>query len=110
LPKRFDTHFYIVEAPEDHVAVHDGGELVDSVWITVDDAMKGSESGKYTVIFPTKMNLLKLGGDATVQEAIDTVNAETTVTILPVMVKTDEGAFLTIPEDAGYPVTREKVG
>ena len=110
LPKRFDTHFYIVNAPADHLAVHDGGELVDSVWITVDDAMKGSESGKYTVIFPTKMNLLKLGGSATVQKAIDTANAETTVTILPVMVKTDEGAFLAIPEDAGYPVTREKVG
>ena len=110
LPKRFDTHFYIAEAPADHLAVHDGGELVDSVWITVDDAMKGSESGKYTIIFPTKLNLLKLGACATVAEAIDAVNTETTVTILPVIVKTDEGAFLTIPEDSGYPVTRDKIG
>ncbi|MBV1916195.1 MAG: hypothetical protein KUG72_12465 [Pseudomonadales bacterium] len=110
LPKRFDTHFYIVEAPADHLAVHDGGELVDSVWITVDDAMKGSESGKYTIIFPTKLNLLKLGTNSTVQQAIDTVNNETTVMVEPVRVTTDEGMFLTIPENAGYPLTREKIG
>ncbi|MBL4583208.1 MAG: hypothetical protein JKX83_01195 [Pseudomonadales bacterium] len=110
LPKRFDTHFYIAQAPEDHVALHDGGELVDSVWITVDDAMKGSESGKYTIIFPTKLNLLKLGTSATVKQAIERVNNETTVTVEPVRVTTDEGMFLTIPEGAGYPVTREKIG
>lgn len=110
LPKRFDTHFYIAEAPADHLAVHDGGELVDSVWITVDEAMKGAESGKYTIIFPTKLNLLKLGTSPTVQQAIDTVSSETTVRVEPVRVTTDEGMFLTIPEDAGYPLTREKIG
>ncbi|RLA53732.1 MAG: NUDIX hydrolase, partial [Gammaproteobacteria bacterium] len=110
LPKRFDTHFYIVKAPADHLAVHDGGELVDSVWITVDEAMKGAESGKYTVMVPTKFNLLKLGQSDTVEHVIAAVNSETTVTIEPVRVTDDEGMFVTIPENAGYPVTREKIG
>jgi 8-oxo-dGTP pyrophosphatase MutT (NUDIX family) len=34
LPKRFDTHFYLAMAPADHLALHDGHESVDSVWIT----------------------------------------------------------------------------
>ena len=33
MPKRFDTHFYIAEAPSDQVLAHDGHESVDSVWI-----------------------------------------------------------------------------
>ena len=32
-PKRFDTWFFLAEAPEDQIALHDGSELVDSVWI-----------------------------------------------------------------------------
>src|SRR6185312_4420635 len=31
-PKRFDTWFFIAEAPEDQVALHDGSESVESVW------------------------------------------------------------------------------
>ena len=34
MPKRFDTHFYLAMAPQDHVALHDGYESVDSVWIS----------------------------------------------------------------------------
>ena len=33
VPKRFDTHFFLVAAPPDQLALHDGGESVDSVWI-----------------------------------------------------------------------------
>ena len=33
MPKRFNTHFYLAKAPEDHVAMHDGHESVDSIWI-----------------------------------------------------------------------------
>ena len=41
LPKRFDTHFYLAVAPSDHLAIHDGHESVDSVWISPDSAIKG---------------------------------------------------------------------
>ena len=42
MPKRFDTHFYLAEAPGDHVAVHDGTESVDSTWIRPADAVQAS--------------------------------------------------------------------
>ena len=38
-PKRFDTWFFLAEAPEDQIALHDGSELVDSVWIGAQEAI-----------------------------------------------------------------------
>ena len=39
MPKRFDTYFYIAEAPKDHLGNHDGKESVDSIWITPKQAL-----------------------------------------------------------------------
>ena len=57
MPKRFNTLFYLAAAPSDHLAVHDGYESVDSVWISPKDAIKGAEDGTYTIIFPTLLNV-----------------------------------------------------
>ncbi len=57
MPKRFDTHFFVAQAPVDQLAVHDGEESVDSVWIGPNEALKGAEDGTYTIIFPTQMNI-----------------------------------------------------
>ena len=66
MPKRFDTHFFLAAAPADHLAVHDGHESVDSVWITPAEAVEDAKSGKRTVIFPTLRNIEKLARSATV--------------------------------------------
>jgi 8-oxo-dGTP pyrophosphatase MutT (NUDIX family) len=109
MPKRFDTHFYIAVAPEDHVAAHDGGESVDSVWIDPNEAVREAEAGTRTVIFPTRMNLLKLGKSANMEAAFKAAQAEKIVTVLPKVEKRGEGAVLTIPAEAGYAVTEEKL-
>src|ERR1700679_2981823 len=44
LPKRFDTHFYIVAAPSDQIAIHDGLESVDSVWINPERALAEADA------------------------------------------------------------------
>ena len=58
MPKRFDTHFFVALAPSGHIGVHDGHESVDSVWITPQNAI--NDRKKWNVIFPTKLNLMKL--------------------------------------------------
>ena len=67
MPKRFDTHFYLAVAPADHLALHDGHESVDSVWISPGDAIKGSEDGTYTIIFPTLRNIEMLAESSSVE-------------------------------------------
>lgn len=108
MPKRFDTHFYLAAAPADHLAVHDGSESVDSVWIRPQAALEEAEAGKRTIIFPTRMNVEKVGRSANVAHAIEEARKAPIVTVEPKVTKNEAGeAILRIPAEAGYCVTDE---
>ena len=108
MPKRFDTRFYLAMAPEDHLAVHDGSESVDSIWIKPLDAVREAEEGKRTVIFPTRVNVQKLGRHANAAHAIETARGASIVTVEPQVTKNDAGEpVLRIPIEAGYDVNEE---
>lgn len=109
VPKRFDTHFYLAAAPSDHLAIHDGHESVDSVWISPADAVAGGEDGTYTVIFPTVRNLELLGQSTDVDGAMAMAADRTIVTVLPWMEQRDDGTYLCIPPEAGYGVSEERM-
>jgi 8-oxo-dGTP pyrophosphatase MutT (NUDIX family) len=109
MPKRFDTHFFVVEAPHDQVALHDGYESVDSVWITPKDAMDGSASRRYTVIFPTLRQVEKLGRATSPADAIARAQRDRIVTVTPWTEQRADGAYLCIPREAGYDVSEEKM-
>jgi 8-oxo-dGTP pyrophosphatase MutT (NUDIX family) len=102
-PKRYDTHFFLAEAPPEHLAVHDGSETVDSIWITAAQALADTEAGRFKLVFATAKNLEKLGRSGTVQEAMETARKATVVTVQPKGTKL-EGTkrLLRIPEEAGY--------
>lgn len=99
MPKRFDTYFYLAATPPGQIGRHDGSESVDSVWVNPNEAI---EDKRWTIIFPTKMNLLKLGRAKTVAEAIANAKAETVVTVEPKVITRDGKQLLTIPSEAGY--------
>lgn len=105
VPKRFDTYFFVIETPIDHIALHDGHESVDSVWITPAKVLEEGSAGRRTVIFPTRMNVQKLGRSKNVAEALANARASKIVTVLPQMIKRDDGPYLQIPEEADYGVS-----
>ena len=109
MPKRFDTYFYIAEAPKDHLGSHDGKESVDSIWITPKQALDDCYSKKRTIIFPTRMNLEKLSRFKTVKEALEKIKKETIITVEPKIEKNNDEVFLTIPENAGYGLIKEPI-
>ena len=109
MPKRFDTHFYLAVAPDDQLAIHDGYESVDSVWITPQAALADAAAGKRTVIFPTLRNIEKLGVSASVQEALEAAQKDTIVPVLPWTEQRDDGNYICIPEEAGYLINEEKI-
>src|ERR1700722_10507069 len=82
-PKRYDTHFFLAEAPEAHLAVHDGQEAVESIWITPVEALADTEAGRFQLVFATAKNLEKLGRAGTVKEALALARAATVVTVPP---------------------------
>jgi 8-oxo-dGTP pyrophosphatase MutT (NUDIX family) len=104
VPKRFDTHFFLAAAPADQIALHDGGESVDSVWTTPQGALAEAEAGRRTIIFPTLMNLNLLGLAASVDDALARARRAPVVTVRPTLARTPEGKpELRIPAEAGYP-------
>lgn len=103
MPKRFDTHFFLAVAPADQVGLHDGKETVDSIWIGPRQALDEAKSGRFKILFPTTRNLIKLARDRTAGEAIARARAGRVVTVMPEMVKGENGQRqLRIPADAGY--------
>jgi 8-oxo-dGTP pyrophosphatase MutT (NUDIX family) len=109
MPKRFDTHFFLAAAPGDHLAVHDGHESVDSVWIRPAEALAQARSGVRTIIFPTLRNIEKLGSYATVEQAMAGARASKVVCVLPWTERRDDGTFLCIPTEAGYAISEERM-
>lgn len=104
MPKRFDTHFFLVAAPRDQFAAHDGSESVDSAWISPRQALAEADAGTRTIIFPTRMNVARLARSATVAEAIAEARRTPVVTVLPRVEAGPSGPVLKIPAEAGYDV------
>jgi 8-oxo-dGTP pyrophosphatase MutT (NUDIX family) len=106
MAKRFDTHFFLVPAPANQLALHDGVESVDSVWTTVDAALESARDGSRTIIFPTRLNLQKLGQSEDVGAAIDAARRNPIATVLPTLSKDADGnATIHLPAAAGYSIT-----
>lgn len=103
MPKRFDTHFFLARVPVGHAGRHDGRESVDSIWIQPREAI--ADRKKWNVIFPTKLNLMKLAQSKTVQEAMSTARATNPLTVEPWVEDGPEGRLLRIRDDAGYEQT-----
>src|SRR3954469_16979969 len=88
-PKRYDTHFFLALAPEEHLAVHDGTESVDSLWVTPRQALADTIAGRFKLVFATQMNLTKLATFKTAAEAIEAAREASVVTVLPDVAKID---------------------
>jgi 8-oxo-dGTP pyrophosphatase MutT (NUDIX family) len=102
VPKRFDTWFYLAEAPEDQIALHDGSESTDSVWIGAQEAIDEAKAGKRTLVHATTKNLELLAEGGTVTGALSQASERKIVTVQPWVEQRDGKRYLHIPEGAGY--------
>ena len=108
-PKRFDTWFYVVKAPDDQLAACDGRETVDAEWIAPSEALRLAEAGERKVIFPTRMNLKLLAEASHAADAVARAEARSLVTVQPQVQQRPHGRVLVLPPDAGYGVVEEKL-
>jgi 8-oxo-dGTP pyrophosphatase MutT (NUDIX family) len=106
LPKRFDTHFFLVAAPVGQLGAHDGSESVEGLWIRPQQALLEAQARTRTLVFATQLNLKKLTGYATVADAVAATRMSPIVTVMPrVINKTATSRTLQIPAEAGYGVS-----
>lgn len=109
VPKRFDTHFYLARAPEGQQGQHDGNESVDSLWISPQTALQRADEGSLKIIFPTRMNLMRLARFASVEAAITHTRQQAVLAITPWTEQKAAGLMLCIPDQAGYDITEMPV-
>lgn len=55
--KRYNTKFFLAYSPNNLLAIHDGFEGVESVWISPQEALKLHSAGKFPIILPTIKSL-----------------------------------------------------
>jgi 8-oxo-dGTP pyrophosphatase MutT (NUDIX family) len=101
-PRRFDTWFFLAEAPQDQIALHDGSESVDSVWIGAQQAIDEATAGRRTLVHATTKNLELLAEGKTVAGVLAAASHRKIVTVQPWVENRDGKRFLHIPADAGY--------
>jgi 8-oxo-dGTP pyrophosphatase MutT (NUDIX family) len=106
LPKRYDTHFFIVAAPVDQAGAHDGRESVEGYWVKPAVALQEAKEGKRSIVPVTRLNLLRLSGSSTVAEAVARARASAIVTVVPRLERHRDGSrTLQIPLEAGYGIS-----
>jgi 8-oxo-dGTP pyrophosphatase MutT (NUDIX family) len=68
---RFDTWFFLAEAPADAEIVIDGQEIVDARWFEPARALEGCEAGELLLVFPTIKNLEAAARFSTAAELLE---------------------------------------
>ena len=102
-PRRYDTRFFVAQAPSDQTAVHDEGETIASVWVRPADALARHRAGTMELILPTIRNLQAIGRFETAAALLDAAASMDAVpAILPRLVPGDGGLRLVLPGEAGY--------
>jgi 8-oxo-dGTP pyrophosphatase MutT (NUDIX family) len=104
-PKRFDAFFFLAQTPEDQVASHDDIESTDSLWTTPVDALADADEDRKTVVFATRMNLVKLAQFDSVDAVIKSAAESAVVIVEPGIEEKDGNVTYSIPLEAGYGIS-----
>jgi 8-oxo-dGTP pyrophosphatase MutT (NUDIX family) len=107
--RRFDTLFYLAEAPPGGGTVHsaDETESVHTFWASAGTVLAEIEAGRAKAIFPTRRNLERLALFGSLEEARADAARHPVQRITPWVEERDGRRFVCIPEGMGYPVTAE---
>jgi 8-oxo-dGTP pyrophosphatase MutT (NUDIX family) len=99
---RFDTWFFVVEAPGDAQPQADGQECVDLRWIAPQAALEASQQGRLELVFPTIKHLEQLTGFPTVEATIAAAREREVVPVQPRIVVEEGGAKVLLPGEPGF--------
>jgi 8-oxo-dGTP pyrophosphatase MutT (NUDIX family) len=100
LPRRYDTHFFLAQAPRAQEAIFDQFETSDGVWIRPEEALQRSEQGTFPLSFPTLYQLRELVDFADVSSALATAMQHYVVTYRPFIREKDGKEHIMLPDDS----------
>lgn len=83
IPRRFDTYFFIAQAPEGAIGVADAVETHDARWLTAGRALEAYRDGALPLFFPTIKHLERLAPFGGVEALLAFARDKPIVTIQP---------------------------
>ncbi|HEX8380079.1 MAG TPA: NUDIX domain-containing protein [Allosphingosinicella sp.] len=108
--RRFDTLFYLAEAPADaQPASADRTEAVSAFWASAASVIEEIEAGRAQAIFPTRRNLERLARFSSLEDARADAALHPVRKITPWVEERGGSKWVCIPEGIGYPVTAERL-
>ena len=102
--RRFDTRFFVAQAPADQTALHDNEETTDSMWLAPRAALEQYRDGRIDLAPPQIMSLAHLARHASVASVLDAARRQPPPLILPEPFDHDGVRVLCYPGDAMHPV------
>ena len=99
---RFDTWFFVAEAPDGAEPECDGEECVDVRWLRPQEALEAFERDELLLVFPTIKHLQELARFDSVAHAFDTATSREVVPVEPRFEIVDGKPRVLLPGDAGY--------
>ena len=102
--RRYSTRFFIDLAPEKQIAEHDGGEGVESIWISPESALEKGKKGEFPIILPTIKNLESIEGFSNTQDLMEAkINYQNEVSCIEPKFFMKDGKMVgLLPGDEGY--------
>lgn len=99
-PRRYDAHFFLARLPEGAAVRPDPREMTDSTWLRPADALARFHEGDLPMVFPTVRTLESLSAFHTVAAALDALRNRAAPTVLPRLVRTEDGVAIVVDESA----------
>jgi len=109
--RAFDTRFFLADLGTGMVDLEiDATENRHLFWASAAEVLELADEGKLSIIFPTRRNLERLNQFDAFSDCADHARAVPVRTITPAFETINGVRWATIPDDVGYPVTRQAVG
>ena len=108
-PKRYDTRFFVAQAPEGQTAVQDNHETVGQVWVRPEQAIEMNRAGTIELMFPTIKTLESLSPFKVVEELLEHARTPKPKTLIAPYTATARGGeqHILIPGDFAYTEVRK---
>jgi 8-oxo-dGTP pyrophosphatase MutT (NUDIX family) len=100
--RRYDTRFFVAVMPEGQQPLHDDDEVVASVWIEPEEALRRNERGEIDLWLPTIKNLEALSRFPTAADLLGAPATTTVPVVRPRITVDGEAARIVLPDDPDY--------
>jgi 8-oxo-dGTP pyrophosphatase MutT (NUDIX family) len=99
---RFDTWFFVAQAPPGAEPTPDGGECVAARWLRPADALRAHARDELMLVFPTIKHLEALAGMRSTADALEKARTRELVPVQPRVVVREGSAEILLPGEPGY--------